>query len=126
MKPFWIASGILLTLFLSLQANTAYLAGFVNSLQEEVSASLQAVDEENWNLAQEHLQTAYNTWHDKSLYLHVTLKHADIDKIYVLLEEATAHLELQNNKEFSVASRTLMQQMNLLYEMERLSPQNIL
>lgn len=126
MKPFWISCAVLVSLFIILQVNVRYLNNFIEPLHEQLQEASDLVKQDDWDAAYQLTQQVHDTWHGKELYLHVTLKHSDIDHIYVLLEEVLAYLENRKIGEYDASNQTLISELQLLCEMERMSLQNIL
>ena len=126
MKALWIPCIILVTLLFVLYANSLYLHRLIAPLQENLEEAALCVAVGDWENAAEMTSAVYSTWHDHAAYLHVTLRHSDIDSIYVLLEETLAYLNTEKIGEYAAANATLISQLGLLYEMEQLSLQNIL
>ena len=126
MKSFWIPCLVLLSLFLLLSTNTIYLGSFIAPLQEQLEEAGDLVKNGNWEKALALTRDIHERWHNHSTYLHITLRHADLDSIYVLLEEVLAYLENQKIGEYSAVNATLISQLGLLYGMEELTLQNVL
>ena len=126
MKALWIPCIILVTLFFLLYANSLYLHRLIEPLQEQLEEAGYCVERGDWSAAQEITAAVHSTWHSHAAYLHVTLRHGDIDSIYILLEEARAYLQTEKRGEYTAANAALIGQFGLLYEMEQLSLQNIL
>ena len=64
-------------------------------------------------------------WEAQSAWLHVTLRHGDIDEIRSGLEEALRLLELGRKEDCSAASARIRCQLRLLARMEQLRWENL-
>jgi hypothetical protein len=126
MKPFWIASLILAAMVTLLLLNAQHLKQLVEPLREELTQAGEYAEGGDWDTAIQITRKVQDAWHSQRLYLHTTLPHANIDKIYLLLEEASAYLEHQKLGEYYAANQSLINQLELLYEMEALTTNNIL
>ena len=125
MKRFWIALLLLGAIFTGTLFHIRSLHGFTDTL----SALLEQADElaaaEQWDQARYLTVQAKDTWGDRDVYLHVLLRHADTDSIYVGFRETLALLDSQEYGEYAAANARLVTQIQLLYEAEQLTLKNI-
>lgn len=126
MKPFWISSLILAAMIALLLLNAQHLKQLVEPLQEQLTQAGELANAGDWEKAIEMTSQVHDTWHSKRVYLHTTLPHANIDRINLLLDEAKAYLEHQKIGEYYAINQTLINQLELLYEMEALNMNNLL
>ena len=91
-----------------IQKNTAHWS---ETLQQAVSY-VQSENCEDWN----HAQT----------YFHIVLEHDAIDDADAMFRRAFAFAETQDTQELQAELADLIDQLNLLAEMERLSLKNVL
>lgn len=125
MKNIWIPTAILLAMVGAILLNTLYLKDFIIPLQENLSLAQSYASEENWEKAKELSKASYETWTEKNLYLHITLKHEEIDQIHILMEEVLAYLTQEKIGEYHATNSILIARLTLLYEMEELSLKNL-
>lgn len=126
MKQLWIALGLLAALFSATIANSLCLRSFTG----EVS-SLLIQAEERWEAGdQEEALTltrqAEAKWKSRSLYLHTTLRHSDIDPVDLLFQQTLALLQSQEGGEYAASNAALLGQLKLVWEQEQLDFQNLL
>ena len=127
MKRLWIAVGII-ALFTGLTlGNTGYLNQFTRS-QAQTLAQAQACAERNdWDRAARLTEQARLKFERHSFYLHVTLRHGDIDAIEVAFQEVLEFLtHPEQMGEYTAANARLMAQLELLSEGELPTIKNIL
>ncbi len=126
MKPFWISCIVLVGLFGLIQWNVHYLKEFITPLHDKLTLAEECVEQDDWETAQELTQEVHDAWKEKQFYLHVTMRHADLDQVFVLVEQATAYLEHKKAGEYAAVNRALIGQLDLLIEMEGFALQNVL
>jgi hypothetical protein len=102
-----------------IQKNAAYWS---KTLQQAVSY----VQSENWTSAQKALHQSYEDWSHAQTYLHIVLEHDAIDDADAMFRRAFAFAETQDKQELQAELADLIDQLNLLAEMERLSLKNVL
>jgi hypothetical protein len=116
----------LLGLFFLLQWNIHYLKEFISPLQDQLTQAEEYVKKDDWETAKKMTQEVHKTWKEKQFYLHVTLRHSDIDEVFILLEQAEAYLEHKKIGEYAAVNKAVIGQLDLLIEMEELTLRNIL
>lgn len=126
MKPFWISSFVLAATIALLLLNTQHLQGFVQPLQEQLHQAEGFAKAEEWGAAAQLTREVHDTLEEKKFYLHITLPHTELDKIYLLLAEALAYLEQEKIAEYQAANQILIHRLTTLYEMETLTLNNLL
>lgn len=125
MKHLWISVAILAVLFSATLFHTLYLRSVTDNLsalleQAETSAYAGA-----WEQAEGEERQALEHWEKQDRYLHVFLRHADIDQIYTLFQEMDQFVRCRDLAEYAATSARLRTQLKLLYDMEALSLQNV-
>lgn len=103
----------------TIQKNTARWS---ESLQQAVLS----VQSENWSSAEAALNHSYEDWLNTQTYLHIVLEHDVIDDANAMFRRAFAFAASQDAQELQAELADLMDQLNLLAEMERLSLKNVL
>lgn len=126
MKQFWLSIAILTALFCALFFNYRYLVHFVEPLNASLTEASTSARDGDWKTASEKTQQVHKTWDDKTVYLHVLLRHCDIDQINILFGEVIEYMECKKYEDYAASSARLMIQLGLLYEMEQFSWKNIL
>jgi len=126
LRPLWVSCIILVGLFFVLQWNVQYLEAFVNPLHDKLLEAEACVEEDDWETAMQLTKEVHETWKGKQFYLHVTLRHSDIDQVTVLLEQAMAYIEHKKIGEYAAVNKAIIGQMELLIEMESLTLRNVL
>ena len=126
MKHLWISLAILAAMFCALQFNFQYLVRFVEPLNTSLSQADASAKAGDWKTASAQTQQVRQTWDNKAVYLHVFLRHSDIDQINLLFGEVTEYAASQEYPEYSAATARLRLHLGLLHEMEQFSWKNIL
>ena len=126
MKPLWISSLILATMFAILLYNAQHLKQLIDPLHDQLTQAGEFVKADDRHTAFQLTQEVHDTLHKQNTYLHITLPHSNIDEIYMLLEECMAYLEDGKIGEYNAANQCLLNQLKMLYEMETLTLTNIL
>ncbi len=126
MKRLFISAGILVALFIVLLGNIHYLKNFVGLLSAELELAASFAQTENWQRAEEITHAVSDTWEEKKTYLQITLRHEQIDEIYVLIEECLAYLQERKIGEYRASNKALITKLKMLYEMEEFTMKNIL
>lgn len=125
MKRLMIAVCLLLAVLGATLGNSFYLKG----LNEELSTLLERADRQaamgNWDEAALFVRTAREQWQSHDFYLHVTLRHNDVDQIDSDFQELSALLEHREEGEYSAVLSRLSSRLRLIYEGETLSLQNV-
>ena len=126
MKRLWIALAILCTVFLLTWGNAAYLGMFTDDLTSLLTEAEVCGERGEWGSALEFTKQAKDLWDDHDVYLHVTLRHADTDAIYLSFRQVTEFLHRQEDGEYSAANAVLLGQIGLLCEQEEFNLKNLL
>lgn len=126
MKSFWISCAILAALSIALLLNVHYLSQFLRAIDQQLDETSHFAYEEEWDKAIDLATQAKEKWHQKDVYLRVTLRHAEVDQINRFLEEMIAYLNTEEIQKFTASHALLRHQLLLLYEAETLTLQNIL
>lgn len=126
MKPFWISCLILALTIAALLCNAHHLQTFVEPLQEKLEHAEDFARADDWNTATQMTQEVYDSLEKQKRYLHVTLPHASLDQMYMLLAESLSYLKHQKIGEYQATNQILIHRMELLYGMEHLTLNNLL
>ena len=127
MRRLWIASLILLALFLASIWNAGEVRDrteHVITLLEQAEASLEAGDRET---ALALTEQANSDWETHDMFFQTVLNHSIVDQVSIGLREALAYLQdRETGGEYSAASAALMQRLQMMMKMERLTLGNLL
>ena len=126
MKTFFIPAGVL-ALILGFSLWTGY---YVEERMEHWDALLaetdEAVRQEDWTAAAEHLGRAYADWGRSQTFLHVIMEHDELDKAEELFAGAFAMCGEEEGTGLRTFLAQLMQQLDALAETQSLGIKNIL
>lgn len=125
MKRFWIALSILVLLFAASLLHTRYLGHFVDGLTDQLTQAEAMAEHGDWEGAAELTRQAGDLWLARSGYLHITLRHADADQIYLLFCEVRELISSKETGEYAAANARLIASLSLLEEAEELTLKNI-
>ena len=125
-KPLFRPICILLVIFLFSLWNSYHIQKNTAHWSETLQQAVSYVQSENWTSAQKALHQSYEDWSHAQTYLHIVLEHDAIDDADAMFRRAFAFAETQDTQELQAELADLIDQLNLLAEMERLSLKNIL
>lgn len=127
MTRLWISVMLLCLLFCSTILNATYLHNFTETLACTLEEAEENILLNNRKAAIENTQRAKQLWEDHAAYLHVTLKHSDIDQITLTFQEVQRLLTAQEQGgEYHAANAQLILRIRLLFETEEFSLKNLL
>lgn len=127
MKRAWIAGCVLVLLLAAALWSGLYLGRFTEGLTASLAQAQGMVEKGNWEDAARVTENAARRFQDRTFYLHITLRHSEIDAVetsFREVEQLLAHQELPG--EYAAANARLMTRLELLSESEHFSLQNIL
>lgn len=126
MKRLWIAIGILAAVFAATLYNAHYLNNFTTQLSDILTRAETRAEAGDWEAARTLTQQADRLWNDRTLYLHIFLRHGDTDDVEMGFHEVSALIQAEQHGEYSAANARLVSEIGLLYEAEQLSLKNVL
>ena len=126
MKIFRIPCFVLAVLFLFALGNGIWLDRHCQGWTDELDAIDQSVLQDDWDGAQQQLYALYEDWQSAQLWLHITADHEEINAAEGLFCRSLVLSQEADSVEFRAHIAELRSQLQLLYEMERLSIKNIL
>lgn len=127
MKRLFFSFGLLLLLILLMLLHVGSLARFTNELISQLDAAAAHIEAEDWSTADQLVRQVMQDWEGRSFYLHITLRHTDIDAIRSSIREALAYLGSREDRAECLATvARLINQLELLLEAEQLTIKNIL
>jgi hypothetical protein len=126
MKRLYIALVILAVVF----SATLYNAYFLNQLTSDITALLDRAESrakaEDWQSAAKLTEQANDLWEDHTLYLHIFLRHSNIDDVETSLCEVWEYLQAEDRSNYAAANARLIAVISMIYEAEQFSIKNIL
>ena len=105
--------------------NTLLLGSFTGELTHLLEQAGQLGRAGSWTQAQILTRQAREVWQGRDSYLHVTLRHADLDQISAGFREVEALLACREEGEYAAANARLITQLELLNEAEQLNLKNV-
>ena len=126
MKRVWIAGSILVLLCALSLWNGLSLDRFTGSLIASLEQAQGMAEKGNWEEAARITENAERRFQDRAFYLHVILRHNDIDNVETAfreVEQLLAHRERLG--EYAAANAKLLTTLELIAESERFSVANV-
>ena len=128
MKRLYVSLGLIALLAVLCGVHTIYLSRFTDRLSGLLTQAQEQVEGGDWEGATRLTRQAKEQWVDNEGYLHITLRHADVDAILVSFDEALAFLQGNEHQpaEYAAVNAKLLTQLALLLEAELPTLTNIL
>lgn len=126
MKRLTAAALLLLAVLGATMANSRYLGRMTDHFCNQLTYAAQLAAQENWPQALEVTQLTLADWEEHDFYLHVLLRHTDIDAIRLTFHEVVEYLNLAEADQYTAANAKLITQLKLLAEAEGLNLKNVL
>ena len=126
MKILRIPLFVLVALLVFALTNGAWMERRCSGWTDELDAIDQSVLQDDWDGAQQQLYVLYKDWQSAQLWLHITADHEEINAAEGLFCRSLVLSQEADSVEFRAHIAELRSQLQLLYEMERLSIKNIL
>lgn len=127
MKRLCIAGGILLALCAAALANVWFLDRRSDELSVCLAQAQALAEEGSWDSAARLTEQAERRFRNLTFYLHITLRHNDIDAVEISFREVEQLLAHRDRPgAYAAANARLMQQLELLAESEHVTLRNIL
>lgn len=128
MKRLYVSVGLIVLLAVLCGVHTLYLGRFTDGLTELLTQAQEQVERGDWDAAARLTRQAREQWVDNDGYLHITLRHTDIDAILVSFDEALAFLQANEHQsaEYAAVNSKLLTQLALLIEAELPTITNLL
>ena len=93
MRRLWVSAGLVVLLAVLSGLHVWHLNGFTGQLTGLLTQAQELAALEDWEGAARLTRQAKDRWTGHESYLHITLRHTDIDAILVSLDETLAFLE---------------------------------
>ncbi len=106
--------------------NTQRLNGLTGQMLSLIDQAGGQAQEGAWDQAGGTLEKARALWDERSAYLHMTLRHADIDAVTLSLTQLEQYTRAKDAGQWALCAASLSVQLNLLSEMEALTLKNVL
>ena len=126
MKRLWFSLALLAAVCTATMVNSFYLSRFTLELTDLLTQAETQGKGGNWQAADELTRQAQQRWESHRMYLHTTLRHADIDNVHLYFLQSKAFLEQEKLGEYSAANAALIGHLTLLREQEEFTLENIL
>lgn len=128
MKRLYVSLGLIVLLAVLCGVHTIHLSRFTDELAGLLTQAQEQVEHGDWDGAFQLTRQAKERWVDHEGYLHITLRHTDIDAILVSFDEALAFLQGSEHQpaEYAAVNAKLITQLALLLEAELPTITNIL
>ena len=127
MKRLWIALLIVALLVGMSSLHVNHLEKLSNELIAQLETAKASLIRGSRSTARESVQAVWDRWEDHAFYLHITLRHMEIDEIRTGLREAMAYLDSREDTAECLASISrLISYLELLIEAELPSIKNLL
>lgn len=128
MKRLYVSLGLIALLAALSGVHTIYLDRFTGELTGLLCQAQEQVEGGDWNGAVRLTKQAKEQWVAHDGYLHITLRHADIDAVLVSFDEALAFLQGDERQpaEYAAVNARLITQLALLIEAELPTITNLL
>ena len=121
MKRLYLSVGLIVLMAAACGVHIWHISTFTGQLTGLLSQAQERVEREDWDGAAQLTHQAKDQWQANEGYLHITLRHADIDAILLSMDETLAFLEgdEQQPAEYAAANARLIGQLELLAEAEK-------
>lgn len=126
MKWFWVPCVILIAMLASTLASSWYLQTLTVSVKEQLQQAQTLVEGEKWSEAQDKTSAARSAWQEKEVYIHITLRHSDINEVYKGFERVEACIRAEEYAEYTAANAELIAHLELINQSEMLDIENLL
>lgn len=128
MKRIGIALALILLMAGLFLFHIQCLGHLTNNLADLLTQAEQQVSRDDWPAAESLTRQALDLWESNDFYLHSTMRHTDIDAILVHFHQVLAYLEGGEHQpaEYAAANAQLIREIELLWEAELPTLQNIL
>ena len=127
MRRLWIAGLLILLLAGLATLHVLHLKAFTEDLIGQLETVESSIKRSDWSDADSIVDRIFDQWEDKAFYLHITLRHTDIDAIRESLREAKAYLDSREDRaECLAVTAKLINQLELLLEAELPTIKNLL
>lgn len=126
MKQLCIAAALLAALFAGALWNASQITRTADRLTDLLEQAEQSAAAGDWDTAEVLTRQAMTDWHRQESYFSLVLCHADTDEVTTAFQEVMGFLTHRSLPEYASASASLVEKVEHLSEMERVSWGNLL
>lgn len=126
MKRLTVALVLLAAVLGATVFHSRHLSRLTDGFCRQLSHAAELAAHDNWPQALELTEQTLTDWEKQDFYLHVLLRHTDIDAIRLTFHEVMEYLRLTEPDQYTAANARLITQLELLAEAEQLNLKNIL
>ena len=127
MRRLWAAAALIAVLAGLSALHVLALDRITSRMAGQLEQARQALIQADWDGAQALIEDAYQDWETHDFYLHVTLRHTDIDAVRSSFHEAIAYLSSREDSgECAAVCARLVNQLELILEGELPTLKNLL
>ena len=127
MKRLWITAAILVVLCAATVLNVMHITHLTDQISDDLARAQQSARSGDWDRAAELTAQAEQDFQSQAFYLHITLRHSDIDAVEIAFQEVTELIAYRERLGvYAAANARLIAQLELLAESEGVTLQNIL
>ena len=126
MRRLWIAAALLAAVTGLFLWNAWHLKGSLGQLSSLLDHAQVLAEEGDWTGAEGLAQEAFRRWEAREGYFYTVLRHSDVDQVRTGFREVLGHLRRREAGACAAATLRLTAELELLWEMEQLTLQNLL
>lgn len=127
MRRAWIAGSVLVLLCAAALWNGLSLDRFTGNLVSSLEQAQGMAEKGSWEEAARITENAERRFQERAFYLHITLRHSDIDAVEISFREVEQLLTHRERLgEYAAANARLTAQLELIAQSERFSLHNVL
>ena len=126
MKRLWIAAALLAAAVVLSLGSSWYLRVYLTRVSDLLDHAQALALEADWAGAEHLTQEAFLRWEARDGFFYTVLRHADVDQVFTGFREVQEYLRCQELGAYAAANARLSAQLDLLWEMEQITLQNLL
>ena len=120
-----IALSLLTALIITSLLNIAYITSLSENIINHIDTAEELSLNENFNAAEEQLQTALTIWEKNRLYTGIFLRHPDVDNSYDVFYDLLAEIQQKQKDSMPALCEKLRYHIGCIADMEGLSLSSI-
>lgn len=126
MRCVLVSCAILIAILASTMASSRYFQAFTISVGEQLQQAQALAEAEDWSAVRDKTSAARDAWQEKEVYIHITLRHSDINEVHKGFERVEACIRAEEFVEYTVANAELIAHLELINQSEMLDIENVL
>lgn len=126
MKRLWAAIALLSLILMGSLLNARSIVRITDSLTQQMEQAQELVQAGHWDQALLCSRQAHQLWEQNYFYLHVVIRHSELDQIACGFDRVQLALVQQDWNQYISAKTDLTAQLSFMRDMERPSLVNIL